>query len=192
VSLDENMRALEVARSLDIFVAINIIADPSWDEDRFRVIREWATSVPEIVHLTVITPYPGTETWLTEERPLTSRDYRLFDIQHAVLPTTLPLDRFYEELVKTQAVLNSKYLGLAGMRRYLPMLAGGVLRGQTNLLRGLWKFPKVYNAKRQLGEHARAVKYELTPPEKVAKPSRDQLYVSAPLAGGRGEKRAAG
>ena len=48
------------------------------------------------------TPYLGTETFLTESRTLTTRDYPLFDIQHAVLPTRLPLDRFYEELVKTQ------------------------------------------------------------------------------------------
>ena len=42
----------------------------------------------------------------------TTRDYRLFDIQHAVLPTKLPLSRFYQELVATQQVLNMKHLGL--------------------------------------------------------------------------------
>lgn len=47
-------------------------------------IREFALAVPEIVHLTVMTPYPGTEIWHTESRRLTTRDYRLFDdIQHA-------------------------------------------------------------------------------------------------------------
>ena len=69
---------------------------PSWDEARFAAVRDWALTVPEIVHLTVATPYPGTELWLTESRQLTSRDYRLFDVQHAVLPTKLPLKRFYE------------------------------------------------------------------------------------------------
>ena len=95
ISLDQNMEAVEFARSLGIKVAINIIADPDWDERRFEVIRDWALTVPEIVHLTVNTPYPGTETWLTDARELTTRDYRLFDIQHAVLPTRLPLPRFY-------------------------------------------------------------------------------------------------
>src|SRR5882672_6802573 len=93
-----NFEALEVARKLGLTAAINIIADPDWDEERFRVIREWAMAVPEIVHLTVSTPYPGTETWLTESRKLATHDYRLFDVQHAVLPTKLPLKRFYEEL----------------------------------------------------------------------------------------------
>ena len=80
------------------------------------IVREWALSIPEIVHMTVNTPYPGTETWRTESRNFTTRDYRLFDVQHAVLPTTLPLDRFYDELVKTQQVLNQKHLGWQALR----------------------------------------------------------------------------
>jgi hypothetical protein len=34
-----------------------------------------------------------------EQRRLQTRDYRLFDIQHAVLPTKLPLAAFYRELL---------------------------------------------------------------------------------------------
>src|SRR5215470_7051887 len=113
---NENWKALEIARKLGFTVAINIIADPDWDESRFRVIRDWAMTVPEIVHMTVSTPYPGTETWLTESRKLATRDYRLFDVQHAVLPTRLPLKRFYEELVNTQSVLNRKHLGWTALR----------------------------------------------------------------------------
>jgi len=118
VTLNENLRALEIARSLGLTVAINIIADPSWDETHFAAVRDWALTVPEVVHLTVATPYPGTELWLTESRQLTSRDYRLFDVQHAVLPTKLPLKRFYEELVNTQSVLNRKHLGWGALRLY--------------------------------------------------------------------------
>jgi hopanoid C-3 methylase len=77
-------------------------SDPAWDAARFRTIREFALAVPEIVHLTVMTPYPGTEIWHTESRRLTTRDYGLFDIQHAVVPTTLPLAEFYRELVRTR------------------------------------------------------------------------------------------
>ncbi len=104
----ENFKALEIARELGLTVAVNIIADCSWDERQFEVLREWALTVPEIVHLTVATPYPGTEIWFTESRRLTSRDYRLFDVAHAVLPTRMPLDKFYGELVKTQEILNRK------------------------------------------------------------------------------------
>jgi magnesium-protoporphyrin IX monomethyl ester (oxidative) cyclase len=54
VTPSENFKALEIARKLGFAVAINIIADPDWDERRFAIVREWATSVPEIVHLTAV------------------------------------------------------------------------------------------------------------------------------------------
>ncbi len=145
-------------------VAINIIADPDWDRRRFEVIRQWCLEIPEIVNISVNTPYPGTETWLTESRRLTTRDYRLFDIQHAVLPTRLPLREFYQELVQTQQVLNRKHLGWSAMRSLAKILAGNLAHGQTNTLKMLWKFNSVYDPRLQLADHAQRVHYELSPP----------------------------
>lgn len=164
VKLSTNFEALDFARSLSIRVAINIIADPDWDEQRFAVIREWALSIPEIVNLSVNTPYPGTETFLTESRELATRDYRLFDIQHAVLPTKLPLHRFYQELVKTQQVLNMKHLGATALKNTALIAARLLLRGQTNFVRMLWKFNSVYHPELQLSDHHQPVKYEMRLP----------------------------
>ncbi|MBY8880126.1 hopanoid C-3 methylase HpnR [Actinacidiphila acidipaludis] len=177
VSPDDNFRALEVARRLGLIVAINLIVDPAWDEERFRVVREFALSVPEIVHLTVMTPYPGTEIWHTESRRLTTRDYRLFDIQHAVVPTTLPLDVFYRELVRTQAVINRKHLGLRNAVGAMRVLGGNLARGQTNFARMLWKFNSVYNPARQMADHQRPVRYELPLPRHLDVGDRKQLFV---------------
>jgi magnesium-protoporphyrin IX monomethyl ester (oxidative) cyclase len=181
---NENFRALEIARKLGFTAAINIIADPDWDERRFEVIREWALSVPEVVHLTVSTPYPGTETWLTESRKLATRDYRLFDVQHAVLPTRLPLRRFYEELVKTQGILNKKHMGWTAARQASGLVVRSLLRGQTNFPRMLWKFASVYNPDRQYADHLRPVEYEMNPPRPMAaaRPSKAELYVHAPIS----------
>jgi hypothetical protein len=38
-------------RSLGIEAAINIIADPDWDEERFRIVRDWCMDVPEVVNI---------------------------------------------------------------------------------------------------------------------------------------------
>jgi len=180
VKLSQNVEALEVARSLGIVVAINIIADPDWDERRFQIIREWALSIPEIVNVSVNTPYPGTETFATQGAKLATRDYRLFDIQHAVLPTKLPLPRFYEELVKTQQVLNTKHLGFAALKGTALHAARLLMRGQTNFVRMLWKFNSVYDPRRQLADHARPVKYEMRLPETATAPDREQLYILRP------------
>jgi hopanoid C-3 methylase HpnR len=181
-TLDKNFEAVEFARSLGIMVAINLIADPDWDEKRFQIVRDWALAVPEIVHLTVNTPYPGTETWLTDGRRFTTRDYRLFDVQHAVLPTRLPLERFYQELVRTQRILAHKHMGWAALRDASMLAVKLLLRGQTNFVRMLWKFNKVYNPDRQLSDHLRPTRYEMRVPETcaLAKPKPRDLYVHAP------------
>jgi len=181
VSLSKNFEALEFARSLGIMVAINIIADPDWDRRQFEVIRQWCLDIPEIVNISVNTPYPGTESWLTESRRLTTRDYRLFDIQHAVLPTRLPLADFYGELVRTQQVLNRKHLGWSAVKSLAGILAGNLSRGQTNTLKMLWKFNSIYNPELQVADHAQPVRYELTPPpEAVDTIDAKSIYIHPP------------
>ena len=155
VPLGRNFEALEFARSLGIEVAINIIADPDWDEERFRIVRDWCMDVPEVVNISINTPYPGTETWLTEQRRLATRDYRLFDIQHAVLPTRLPLADFYRELLHTQRVLYSKHMNWRTTPQLVALLARNLARGQTNFLRGIVKYNKVFSLETMLGDHAR-------------------------------------
>jgi magnesium-protoporphyrin IX monomethyl ester (oxidative) cyclase len=179
VSMGTNTEALEVARQIGVSVAVNLIADPDWDHERFAIVREWATSIPDIVHLTVATPYPGTELWLTEARKLATRDYRLFDIQHAVLPTKLPLHEFYKELVETQRVITRKHMGFAVMRKAAKRMAGLAMQGQTNFIRAIWKFNKVYNADRQFADHQKPVTYQIRPPVVTAPLSKEkaELYV---------------
>ena len=190
VTPSENLKALEVARRIGLTVAVNIIADPDWDESRFAMVREWAVTVPEIVHLTVATPYPGTEIWHTESRRLTTLDYRLFDVQHAVLPTRLPLARFYEELVKTQAVLHRKHLGVTALRKTASAAAGLALRGQTNFIKMLWRFSSVYNVNRQVADHSRPIAYAMRPPAPpIAKPRARDLYIHAAAGQGGGAPR---
>ena len=181
VTLSKNFEALEFARSLGIMVAINLIADPGWDHRQFELIRQWCLEIPEIVNISVNTPYPGTESWLTESRRLTTRDYRLFDIQHAVLPTRLPLAEFYVELVRTQQVLNRKHLGWRALKGLAGTLAHNLARGQTSTLKMLWKFNSVYNPALQLADHRQPVPYEMSlPPEHRDLIDPRSIYVHSP------------
>jgi hopanoid C-3 methylase HpnR len=181
ITTGENFHALEIAREIGLTVAVNIIADCSWDERQFEIVREWAMTVPEIVNLTVATPYPGTEIWFTESHRLTSRDYRLFDVAHAVLPTRMPLDKFYAELVKTQEIMNRKHLGWGAIPKYGFPAVRALMRGQTNYVKMLWKFAKVVNENRQYKDHQQPVTYEMKPPRPIAaKPKPDDLFIHIP------------
>ena len=152
--LDRNFEAVEFARSLGVNVAVNLIADPDWDHERFRIVREWCpwrcpTSSISASTPLIRAPRAGSPTGCRLE----TRDYRLFDIQHAVLPTKLPLDEFYRELVSTQRAIMRKHLDWHQLWDAGGIVAGLLLRGQTNFVRSLFKLNKVYRPELLLADH---------------------------------------
>jgi hopanoid C-3 methylase len=183
VSLGRNFEAVEFARSLGVNVAINLIADPDWDHERFRIVREWCLEMPDVINISVNTPYPGTESWITDGRRLETRDYRLFDIQHAVLPTRLPLAEFYRELVTTQRAIYRRHLDWRQLWDASGIAARLLLRGQTNFVKSLFSLNSVYRPELLLADHAAPVVYQIPlPPRTVDEPQRAgrSLYIHAP------------
>jgi hopanoid C-3 methylase len=181
VALDKNFEAVAFARSLGINVAVNLIADPDWDHERFRIVREWCLEMPDVINISVNTPYPGTESWVTDGRRLATRDYRLFDIQHAVLPTRLPLAEFYEELVTTQRAILKKHLDWHQLVDAAGIVARLLLHGQTNFVKSLFKLNQVYRPELLLADHDMPVAYEIpAPPAPAATPAAAALYIHAP------------
>src|SRR5256885_2337063 len=70
----------------------------------------------------------------------------------------------YEELVKTQSVLNRKHLGVAALRTTAGLALGAALRGQTHFLRILLEFRSVYLRHPQYSDHFNTRKYSTRPP----------------------------
>jgi magnesium-protoporphyrin IX monomethyl ester (oxidative) cyclase len=58
-------------------------------------------------------------------------------------------------------------------------MAGLAMQGQTNFIRAIWKFNKVYNADRQFADHQKPVTYQIRPPVVTAPLSKEkaELYV---------------
>jgi hopanoid C-3 methylase HpnR len=181
VTLSENLRALEIARTLDVIVALNLIVAPQWDREKFRAVEEWARQRPEVVHLTVMMPYPGTETWSTEAPHLITHDYRLFDTQHAVTPTKLPLLQFYEEFTRTEMVLFRKHLNKANLYGAMKKVVWCLAHGQTNFARSTLNFRSLPNPRRRYADHFRKVSYTLQPPVRSPvsgmSPPTEGLYI---------------
>jgi hopanoid C-3 methylase len=182
VALDRNFEAVEFARSLGVNVAVNLIADPDWDYERFRTVREWCLEMPDVINISINTPYPGTESWITDGRRLETRDYRLFDIQHAVLPTRLPLAEFYAELVSTQRAILRKHLDWRQLWDAGGVVARLLLRGQTNFVKSLFKLNQVYRPELLLADHRLPVAYEIPAPPQTSlgSPAPASIYVHAP------------
>ncbi|HWI41509.1 MAG TPA: B12-binding domain-containing radical SAM protein, partial [Verrucomicrobiae bacterium] len=76
----------------------SFIIDPGATREEFRRLAAHVERL-KVRHGTfsVLTPLPGTELYAEQEERLTTTDTDLFDLTHAVLPTTLPLEEFYAE-----------------------------------------------------------------------------------------------
>ena len=81
----------------------------------------------------VLTPLPGTDLWDTAKDSVTTHDWEMYDIVHAVLPTTLPLDEFYEEYSALwRHVLDVRYRYRGKLRTYM-QLGAALATGKVSL-----------------------------------------------------------
>ncbi len=93
-----NNRAIRILQELGVGYAPNFIVDPSWDLEDFDKLKRWIDETGAYNSgFSVLTPLPGTDLWDEVESSVQTRDWELFDIAHAVLPTKLPLKEFYSQ-----------------------------------------------------------------------------------------------
>jgi radical SAM superfamily enzyme YgiQ (UPF0313 family) len=115
-----NARALAILKELGVGYTPNFIVDPAWDHDDFARLRGWIEETGAYNSgFSVLTPLPGTDLWETASQRVTTHDWEMYDIVHAVLPTTLPLDEFYEEYSRLwRHVLEVRYRHRGKLKTY--------------------------------------------------------------------------
>jgi radical SAM superfamily enzyme YgiQ (UPF0313 family) len=137
-----NVEAIEILRQSGIKPMTSLITDPAWDEGDFDRLEEFVrvARLPNPA-FTVLTPLPGTELWESTKSEITTDDYCYFDVQHTVLPTRLPLPRFYERFARLfhSTDANTRYNWKA-TRNALKL----VMRGKG------FTIPKVFRAVREM------------------------------------------
>ena len=125
-----NEAAIASVRRLGLGPAVGITVPPDATRQDFREIADAARRLrAPLVDFTVETPLIGTRWHDQVEARLTTRDWSLYDMHHAVLPTALPLDEFYREMTKLHMLAGR--ISIPGMLRLYPL--GDVLR---NLVAG--------------------------------------------------------
>jgi len=133
---ENNEAALEVLRAHGVSVMASLIVDPDSGPEDFARIRKYLRQQPVVTpSFTVLTPLPGTDLFDQMKDRLTTRQYELFDLMHAVLPTRLDLPTFYRELANLYASAYSTRK-MAGMA--LQGILGG-MAGRRPPLRHLWR-----------------------------------------------------
>jgi radical SAM superfamily enzyme YgiQ (UPF0313 family) len=119
-TMKNNARALAILRELGVGYTPNFIVDPAWDHQDFTRLRDWIEETGAYNSgFSVLTPLPGTDLWETARHQVTTHQWEMYDIIHAVLPTRLPLADFYEEYSRLwRHVLDVRYRHRGKVRTY--------------------------------------------------------------------------
>jgi radical SAM superfamily enzyme YgiQ (UPF0313 family) len=100
VSMEVNRAAIRICHDHDVEIAAYFIVNPQFSRDDFRRLSAFVAE-SRLTHpiFTILTPFPGTELYAEVQNTMISKDLRLIDFYHTVMPTKLPLEEFYEEFL---------------------------------------------------------------------------------------------
>jgi magnesium-protoporphyrin IX monomethyl ester (oxidative) cyclase len=128
-TLERNEEAVRRMLALGLGVSVGFVVRSDFTREDFAELRAYVRRLKApLVSFTVETPLVGTKLFDENEGRLTTRDWSLYDLEHAVLPTTMPLDAFYRELGRLHFT--------AGMRTLPAMLRHAPLRDVVRTFAG--------------------------------------------------------
>lgn len=111
---DSQEKALDVLHSNGIAISGEFEVRLDYYADDIRRLGDFVRKLGvEFPVFSTPTPYPGTPLWAKHSDSLGTPDWALFDRVHTVLPTRLPLRRFYAEMGR----LYDRAYGLTSIRR---------------------------------------------------------------------------
>ena len=99
-SPDINRQAVAILRELDIGLHASLMCNPDFMEEDFDKVRRAVKAVaPAEVSFTVFSPSPGTDLWKKYRGEFCCPDpHAFYDGMHTLLPTKMPLKKFYRKL----------------------------------------------------------------------------------------------
>jgi radical SAM superfamily enzyme YgiQ (UPF0313 family) len=94
--VETNRKAIAILKELGITLHAAFIVHPDFSEEDFkRLEKETLALCPAEVTFTVLSPSPGTAFWQENKERFICDPYYYYDCMHAIIPTRLPLKKFY-------------------------------------------------------------------------------------------------
>jgi radical SAM superfamily enzyme YgiQ (UPF0313 family) len=98
---EKNEQAIHILKTNNVKVRGNFIIHQDFDLNDFKSLAEYVRGLDiDVIGFTVLTPFPGTELYEECQEQLITNNFDLFDLYNTVLPTKLPLKRFYKEYLR--------------------------------------------------------------------------------------------
>lgn len=98
---EKNALAIRILQDKGIKPMTSFIVDPQWEEEDFDRLEAYLDEMNLVQPVfTILTPLPGTELYEEYKDRLVEDNYLMYDVMHAVLPTKMPLEHFYERYAR--------------------------------------------------------------------------------------------
>jgi radical SAM superfamily enzyme YgiQ (UPF0313 family) len=138
-TVENNVRAVQVLKSLDIEIFPMFIVKPEFERRDFADLRKYCLGLElDFIGFSVLTPLPGTDLYDDVKDRLINFNYDYFDFFHTLLPTTLPVKDFYRELI-------ALYNGSRSLKNQIKLMRKYRLRELPSLFRIYGNFIKRLN-----------------------------------------------
>ena len=99
--VEMNRKAVALLRQIGIVLHAAFIVHPDFTVEDFRRLEKEVINIcPAEMTFTVLSPSPGTQFWHEHKHEFICDPYRFYDCMHSILPTRLPLKRFYQHFAR--------------------------------------------------------------------------------------------
>ena len=143
---DKNIRANKLMAELGIFSTGIFMVRPDFTADQFDDLYDYINTLDVGIPLvTILTPLPGTQLYRAMEDQLLTKDHRLFDLLHPVLPTRLPRPEFYRHFARSvDAVKPSIRRAISNIARQRPKMIASLLPGLVRFYARAFRYQRVH------------------------------------------------
>jgi radical SAM superfamily enzyme YgiQ (UPF0313 family) len=115
----DNEQAIRVLRDLKIDLYASFIVRPEFGREDFEAYHRYCRDLGlDFASFAVLTPLPGTDLHDEVRERMLTDDYDYFDFIHTLLPTALPPEDFYAELIRLYRRAIPPARQLAQLRRF--------------------------------------------------------------------------
>jgi radical SAM superfamily enzyme YgiQ (UPF0313 family) len=119
ITTEQQAQAARILDDLGIMMYASFMVDPAYNSEDFRSLIGYVRRLKlKYSTFTVMTPLPGTELHAERKHEILSQKPELYDMLHALLPTTLPKEEFYRELADLYTKAVPLYRVLPAMFRF--------------------------------------------------------------------------
>jgi len=162
-SVENNNRAIEILHQNKVDPLGAFVIQPYYRKADFDALLEYMDKLRIYYHeFTILTPFPGTDFYNKVVDQLTSKDNRLFDLAHSLLPTDLPADEFYKLYSRLYRKAHSPLRALRIKPTVSPFSGFGFLRLTPGILSLFRSGRRAYRSLGQL-QHPDAKSREAIP-----------------------------